>query len=187
MKITYKHEVESKDKFKTEDLIEILLKNRQIKNAKEFLNPADPAKINLIDFGFKKELKKTLKLLEKIKKNNEMIVVYTDYDADGITGGAILWETLHLLGFKAMPYVPHRKLEGYGFSIKGIDNVEKQFNPALIISVDHGITAREKVSYAKKIGIPIVITDHHLKPDALPDDAEAIFHITELSGSGVPY
>ena len=54
-----------------------------------------------------------------------MIVVYTDYDADGITGGAILWETLHLLGFKVMPYVPHRKLEGYGFSKIGIDNVKK--------------------------------------------------------------
>src|SRR3990167_7628231 len=187
MKITYKHEVESKDKFKTEDLIEILLKNRQIKNAKEFLNPADPTKINLIDFGYKRELAKTLKLLEKIKQAKEMIVVYTDYDADGITGGAILWETLHLLGFKAMPYVPHRKLEGYGFSIKGLDNVKKLYNPALIISVDHGITAKEKIKYAKKIGIPIIVTDHHLKPEKLPIDAEAILHIPELSGSGVAY
>ena len=86
-----------------------------------------------------------------------------------------------------MPYVPHRKKEGYGFSIKGIDNVKKQFNPSLIISVDHGITAKEKITYAKRVGVPIIVTDHHLKPEKLPDDALAIFHIPELSGSGVAY
>src|SRR3989344_7767356 len=161
MKIIFKQEIKSTDKLKTEELIDILLKNRQIKNKKEFLHPTHPAKINLTDFGFKREVKKTLKLLDSIKKNNQMIVVYTDYDADGITGGAILWETLHLLGFKVMPYVPHRKLEGYGFSAKGLDNVKKKYNPALIISVDHGITAKEKVTYAKKIDIDVIITDHH--------------------------
>ena len=187
MKIIFKQEIKSTDKLKTEELIDILLKNRQIKNKKEFLHPTHPAKINLTDFGFKREVKKTLKLLDSIKKNNQMIVVYTDYDADGITGGAILWETLHLLGFKVMPYVPHRKLEGYGFSIKGIDNIKKLYNPALIISVDHGITAKDKVTYAKKLGIPIVITDHHLKPEKIPEDALAIFHLPQLSGSGVAY
>jgi single-stranded-DNA-specific exonuclease len=86
-----------------------------------------------------------------------------------------------------MPYVPHRKLEGYGLSVKGIDNVKKQFNPALIISVDHGITAKEKISYAKSLGISVIVTDHHLKPENLPTDAVAIFHIPELSGAGVAY
>ncbi len=90
-----------------------------------------------------------------------MVVVYTDYDADGITGGTILWETLNLLGFKAMPYVPHRQKEGYGFSKIGIDAIKKQYNPSLIISVDHGITAVEQIAYAKKINIPIIVTDHH--------------------------
>ena len=85
-----------------------------------------------------------------------------------------------------MPYVPHRHREGYGFSVKGIDNVKKQFEPALIISVDHGITKIKEVDYAKKIGIKIIITDHHLKQEKIPK-AEAIFHIPELSGSGVAY
>src|SRR3989344_4873746 len=186
MKIIFKQEIKSTDKLKTEELIDILLKNRQIKNKKEFLHPTHPAKINLTDFGFKREVKKTLKLLDSIKKNNQMIVVYTDYDADGITGGAILWETLHLLGFKVMPYVPHRKFEGYGFSKKGIDNVKKEFDPALIISVDHGITKVEEIKYATKLGIKIVITDHHLKGEKIPK-AESIFHIPALSGSGVAY
>ena len=187
MKVTFKHEIKTTDKISKQEIIDIILKNRQIKNVVEFLSPPHPSKIQITDFGFKRELKRTLRILEEIKAKNRMIVVYTDYDADGITGGAILWETLNLLGFRVMPYVPHRKLEGYGFSMKGIDAVKKEFDPALIISVDHGITAREKVKYAKKLGIPIIITDHHLKPEKLPDDAEAIFHIPVLSGSGVSY
>jgi single-stranded-DNA-specific exonuclease len=177
------------DKSITEDtIISYLLKDRGITDVKTFLNPKDPTNLSITDFGFKTELKKTLKLLEEIKKQKQMIVVYTDYDADGITGGTILWETLHLLGFTVMPYVPHRKLEGYGFSIKGLDNVKKQYDPALIISVDHGITAAEKITYAKKnLGIPIVVTDHHLKSDIEPNDAFAVFHIPALSGAGVSY
>ncbi len=86
-----------------------------------------------------------------------------------------------------MPYVPHRQHEGYGFSKKGLDNVKQQFNPVLIISVDHGITAKDKITYAKKIGINVIVTDHHLKPEKLPTEAKAIFHIPELSGAGVAY
>jgi len=187
MKIKYTHEIKTGDKITDEEILKLIVKKRKIKNIKEFMNPSSPMSIGLMDFGYKKEIKKTVKILEEIKNKQQMIVVYTDYDADGITGGAILWETLYLLGFKVMPYVPHRKNEGYGFSNKGIDNVKKEFNPALIISVDHGISAREKIAYAKSLGIDVIVTDHHLKPDKLPDKALAIFHISELSGSGVAY
>ncbi len=187
MRIHIKKTISDSNSITEKDILDILLKNRKIDDRNNFLSPPHPTLIPLSFFGFKKEFKKTIKLLEFIKKNNQMIVVYTDYDADGITGGAIMWETLHLLGFKVMPYVPHRQNEGYGFSKKGIDNLKKQFNPALIISVDHGITAREKISYAKSLGIPVIITDHHLKPDKIPGDALAIFHIPALSGAGVAY
>jgi single-stranded-DNA-specific exonuclease len=187
MKITYKQEISPDEKITSQEVIDLLLKNRGIKDKNEFLNPPPPYELNLSDFGFKREIKKTLKILEDIKKENKMIVVYTDYDADGITGGSILWETLHFLGFNVMPYVPHRQHEGYGFSVKGIDNVKKEFDPALIISVDHGITAVDQIAYAKSIGIPVIVTDHHLKGDVIPDAAEAIFHIPALSGSGVSY
>ena len=186
IKIIFKHEVKPSDKITPQQLVDLILKHRQIKDINEFLNPQSPLKISILDFGFKKEWGETLKLLKEIKKKNQMIIVYTDYDADGITGGAILWETLYLLGFKTMPYVPNRKTEGYGFSITGIDKVIKKFNPALIISVDHGITKVKEIEYAKKKGIKIIITDHHLKSDKTPK-AEAIFHIPELSGSGVAY
>src|SRR3989339_2006989 len=188
MNITFKNEIKLQDNIADKEIVDLILKSRHIKDLEEFLNPKSPLKISLFDFDpkYKLYLIKVIKLLKDIKKNQQMIVVYTDYDADGITGGAILWETLHLLGFKVMPYVPHRKFEGYGFSKKGINNVKKEFDPALIISVDHGITKVEEIKYAKSLGIKIIITDHHLKGEKIPK-AEAVFHIPALSGSGVAY
>lgn len=98
-----------------------------------------------------------------------------------------MWETLHLLGFKVFPHVPDRKSEGYGFSKVGIDLVKEKYNPALIISVDHGIMGHKQISYAKSLGIDVIITDHHSKAETDPTDALAIFHTSKLSGSGVAY
>ena len=187
MKISWKKEIGINEKPEARKIVNMILENRHVKDLKEFLFPASPFEISLAAFGFKKELDKTLSLLETIKKRGEMIVVYTDYDADGITGGTILWETFHLLGFKVMPYVPHRRHEGYGFSEKGINRVKKEFNPALIISVDHGISGKKEIAYAAALGINIIVTDHHLAPNELPDRAECVFHIPALSGSGVAY
>lgn len=189
MKIKFNREIKSDDKIDGKLITDLILKSRKIKDAEEFLNPRNPRDISLDDFerNYKKSFKKVVKTLKEIKDNDRMIVVYTDYDADGITGGAILWETLNLLGFKVMPYVPDRKTEGYGFSITGIDNVIKQFNPALIISVDHGITKIKEIAYADSKEIKIIVTDHHIKGEKTPDKAMGIFHIPALSGSGVAY
>lgn len=187
MRLKIKRKIERRDKITPEGLIDLLLKDRQIKDKQNFLNPPHPNDLSFTDFFSKKELIKLLQKLKEIKKKEEMVVIYTDYDSDGITGGTILWETLHLLGFRVMPYVPHRQYEGYGFSFKGIDNVKQIYNPSLIISVDHGIAADEKITYAKKKGIEVVVSDHHLKPKKIPQDALAIFHNENLSGSGVSY
>ncbi len=187
MKISYKKEITSKN-IKPKELLDLLLQNRDVKNPELFMKPPSPLDLTLEDFGFDKEtIDKTMKLLKEIKASGKTIVVYTDYDADGITGGSILWETLYLLGFKVMPYVPHRQHEGYGFSLKGIDNVKEKYDAALIISVDHGITAVEQIAYAKSIGIPVIVTDHHHRQEKIPEDAVAIFHIPILSGSGTAY
>jgi len=187
MKITIKKKIKKDEKLLEDEIIDFLLKNRGIDDKENFLNPKHPEKISFGNFFSQDDFIKVIKKLREIKEKNEMIVVYTDYDADGITGGAILWETLHLLGFKVMPYVPHRQLEGYGFSKKGIDKVKELYCPSLIISVDHGITAAEQISYAKSLGIPIIVTDHHLKSEKKPKDALAIFHTERLSGAGVAY
>lgn len=187
MRLKIKRKISKDDNLSSERIVDLLLNDRQIIDKKIFLNPPHPNNLSFSDFFSKKEMTKFLKRLEEIKKRGEMIVVYTDYDTDGITGGAILWETLHLLGFRVMPYVPHRQYEGYGFSFKGIDNVKQIYNPSLIISVDHGIAADEKITYAKKKGMAVVVSDHHLKPKKIPRDALAIFHNESLSGAGVSY
>lgn len=186
MNIQIKRSIKS-DQVSDKAIVSFLLKDRGITDIEEFLSPPHPFDIPFTDLFPIRSLDTVIKKLKKIREKKEMIVVYTDYDADGITGGAILWETLYLLGFKVMPYVPHRKNEGYGFSKKGIDVVKKRFNPSLIISVDHGIAASDKITYAKKLGIPIIITDHHMKSSQSPDDAYAVFHTDKLSGAGVAY
>ena len=177
------------DDFLPADFIASLLRFRGLKSRDEidaFLMPPNPMQLSAKDVGIDaKQLAVAVKRILKAIGKNESIVVYADYDADGITAGAVMWETLWELGARVMPYIPHRVDEGYGLSEKGIDAVRAQFDPALIITVDHGITARDKVEYAKKLGIEIIISDHHVKPESLPDTT--IVHTTNLAGSGVSW
>ena len=175
------------EKIPPEKIIEILLSKRKVADTKIFLNPPRPLTFSLEALGFKKELKILLSHLQICKEGKKNIIIYTDYDADGITGGSVLWETLHILGFSVFPYVPHRQNEGYGFSEKGIDAVIEKYHPGLVISVDHGISAREQIQYASNKGIPVIITDHHTKPELLPDSAVATIHCPLVSGSGLAY
>lgn len=170
-----------------EEIVQLLLSKRNISDIKLFLNPPHPLTFSLVSLGFENELKILLSQLQTCKDNDKTIIVYTDYDADGITGGSILWETLHVLGFKVYPYVPHRQSEGYGFSIKGIDAVIEKYHPGLIISVDHGISARDQIQYASDKGLSVIVTDHHTKPELLPIAAKALIHCPLVSGSGLAY
>ncbi len=189
MKLDIKRTI--KEHTAAQQIIELLLKDRGLDKNSDFFSPPNPVDIDFETFFDKKKyqqsLASTIALLTDIKESEKTIVVYCDYDADGITGGAVLWETLHLLGFKVMPHVPNRRTEGYGFSKVGIDLVKEKYNPALIISVDHGIMGHEQITYAKTLGISIIITDHHSKAETDPKDAIAIFHTDKLSGSGVAY
>ncbi len=178
-------------KFKNEDIINILLENRGFKTKKEidsFLNP-DLNDITLDSVNIdKKEIDKTLKRINLAVENKEQVVIYGDYDVDGITASAILWETLFFdLKAKVSPYIPHRVDEGYGISIKGIDNLKLKYpDVKLIITVDNGIVANEAIEYAKKLGVDVIVTDHHVAGEKLPE-AYSIIHTTKLCGAGVAY
>lgn len=179
------------EKLKADEIINILLKNRGLRTEKqvqEFLNPPNPLTLlnsKKLEIS-KRELNKAVSRIKKAIKSQESIIVYSDFDADGICGAAILWETLNALGAKTMPYIPDRIKEGYGLSKEGIDKVLKEYNAGLIITVDHGITGRREVEYAKKKGIETIITDHHLLPKKLPQ-ALATIHTTLLSGASVAW
>lgn len=172
-----------------EKIIKILLSNRGItgkKDITEFLHPKDPFDLSAADVSINVHpLAAALARIRKAVKDHESVVVYADYDADGITAGTIMWEALHSLGANVMPYIPHRVEEGYGLSVQGIDAVKSQYNPTLIVTVDHGITAAAKVEYAKELGIDVIVTDHHSRPETVPDCI--IVHTTSLCGAGVSW
>jgi single-stranded-DNA-specific exonuclease len=173
-----------------EEILITLLANRGLKGKKaieEFLNPPDPVTITPSSLGIKNEqLVKASKMIKEAIKNNESIIIYSDYDADGVCGAAILWEILNKMGAKIMPYIPHRIDEGYGFSQKGIDYIRDEYQADLIISVDHGINSNEKIDYIKKLGIKVIVSDHHVLPKKLPR-ADAIVHTTQLCGAGIAW
>jgi single-stranded-DNA-specific exonuclease len=188
MKVTVRQSFLEEENIQSDTIISAILRSRNILDFNEFLSPKSPINYTLLDFGFDNDsVKRLVELILSAFESNKKIVVYTDYDADGITGGAILWETLHLLGFNTVPYVPNRKTEGYGFSEIGLKKVKELHDPGLIISVDHGIAAIKQIQYAKSLGMPVVVTDHHHKQDRVPEDAELIFHIPTLSGSATAY
>lgn len=181
------------DPVEPDQLVQDLLATRNIADTESFVHPTHPADITFESLfspverqAFKKNWKKTETFLTELHKEKKPIIVYSDYDADGVTGGAIMWETLHKLGFHVMPYIPDR-MEGYGFSKYGLDKVIAEHNPALIISVDHGIVAHEEIAYAKEKGVPIIVTDHHHKQNGDPQAAYSVFHTTAVSGAGVAY
>ena len=171
------------------DIIHILLENRGLKKQKEineFLSPSvESLTIEKVGLNEKELHNAKVRILKAIE-NNETIVVYTDYDVDGVSSGTIAWEVLYHLGAKVMPYVPHRIEEGYGLSNIGIDNVKKQFNPSLIITVDHGVSAYAQVGYAKKLGVDVIIIDHHTLPSKLPE-VEALIHTVSLCATGIAW
>ncbi len=124
--------------------------------------------------------------------SGENIAVYGDFDADGITGTALLVQGLSSLGGKVIPYIPHRLTEGYGLNTTALENLHRQ-GISLVISVDCGITALAEVKRANQLGLDIIITDHHSPlpeiPPATaiinPKRADSSYPFSELSGAGV--
>ena len=180
-----------KKKITSDDVIDILLKGRDITTAekkKEFFNPVLPEKITLRTVGLNKTaIEKGIARIKKAKKNGEKIIVYGDYDADGITGTAILWETLYGYKKDTLPYIPDRFSEGYGLNPETITKLKIDHpDLGLIISVDNGIVANKAVSKANKLGIDVIITDHHKKGKTIPK-AFALIHTTKIGGAAVAW
>lgn len=172
------------------DIVKILLENRGLKTEKavgDFLQPKlEDLTFEQVDLN-KEQITRTIQRIQEAIQKKEQIIIYGDYDVDGITASAILWETLHRLGAQVMPYIPHRVEEGYGLTTKGIENLlVKHPQTSLVITVDNGIVAHAAVDFAHEKKIDVIITDHHVASDTLPN-AYAFVHTTKLCGAGVAY
>jgi len=174
-----------------------LLFNREIKDEKEadeFLNPRYE---NLHDPFLLKGMKETIDRIGQALENKEKVVVYGDYDVDGITATVVLHETLNELGLDCGYYIPKRD-EGYGLNAGALDEIKKR-GVELVVTVDCGISSVDEVEYATKIGMDIVITDHHsireekgkqVLPKAVvinPRQVSCKYPYKELAGVGIAY
>ncbi len=106
-------------------------------------------------------------------ENGDQITVYGDYDCDGVVSTVILFSYLHSRGAKVNYYIPDRISEGYGLNIAAIDKI-KACGTNVIVTVDNGISSEKEVDYANSIGLTVVVTDHHLPPEKLPDAAAVV-------------
>ena len=141
-----------------------------------------------------KDMRKAVERIQAAFEKQEKILVYGDYDVDGTTSVATLYQFLKELAPNIDYYIPHRYKEGYGISKIGIDYA-KENGFDLIISVDCGIKSTDLIAYAKELGIEFVICDHHL-PDAIippavailnPKQIDCTYPFKELCGCGVVF
>lgn len=177
---------------KTSDIVKQLLINRNIQDKERFLNPDFTR--DLLNPYLIKDMNKAVKRIKLALKNKEKIGIFADYDADGIPGAAILFKTLQFLKSDAECYIPSRN-EGYGLNKNGIDELAKN-KCKLLITVDLGVVNKKEVAYADKLGLDIIISDHHeISKKSLPNRAVAILHThlspqyknKDLCGAGMAY
>jgi len=156
----------------------------------QFLKPAIPDIETLIKKANidGKQFKKAIQLIKKYIQNKKPIVIYGDYDVDGICASAIIWETINSLEGRVLPFIPDRIDHGYGLSEKGLKKAISLFpdEKPLIITVDNGITGSKIIKKYQNLGYQVIVTDHHLPPkEKLTPDA--LVYTTNVSGTGISY
>ncbi|MAG12762.1 single-stranded-DNA-specific exonuclease RecJ [bacterium] len=157
----------------TEELVRTLLANRGVEDENEkeiFLNP--DYETGLHDPFLMKDMDKAIsRFLDAISKN-ERIVIFTDYDTDGLPAAAMFHDFFKKIEYENFEnYIPHRHGEGFGLNKQAIDTLKKN-NAALLLTADCGITNHEEVEHARTLDIDVIITDHHLPRDKAGEVSE---------------
>jgi single-stranded-DNA-specific exonuclease len=138
---------------------------RELDQVRAFLDPrlqslGDPFRLT--------DLRRAAERILQAIAAREKIVVFGDYDVDGITSSALLWRVLRRLGADAETFLPLRMEEGYGLSQDGVERCVEEHQPAVLIAVDCGTTATPQVAWLRERGIDVIIIDHHALPSELP-------------------
>jgi single-stranded-DNA-specific exonuclease len=181
------------NRFKIEEPIAKLLWQRGLRNEQEILNFFNPSLNDLHDPFTMKDMSEAVDLLINTIDKGGKIMLFGDYDVDGTTAVATMFLGITQIYQQIICYIPDRYSEGYGLSIKGIDFAKKQ-DCALIVTLDCGVKANDKISYARSLGIEVIVCDHHEPGPELPHavvlDPKRIdcsYPFKELSGCGVGF
>lgn len=186
-------------------LVKRLLISRGIKTEDEIQEFLNPLEMKLTSPDVFTDMQKTVERLSKAIDNNETIIIYGDFDADGVTSTSVLYKTLKFLGANVHYFIPDRENEGHGFDKKALIKLMTTVKPKVIISVDCGISDTDAVKFINSFKIiDVIITDHHEAPEELPEayaiinpkapdaldenlSAKQIEYLTYLAGCGVAF
>ncbi len=171
-----------------------LLASRGIRTAAEARSYIRPSLDSLHDPFLMRDMGAAVDRLCRAIDNHERIMVYGDYDVDGTTAVALMYSFLRTQTDNLIYYIPDRYTEGYGISTKGIDTA-KEKGCTLVIALDCGIKAVDKMDYANNLGVDFIVCDHHTPGDVTPravavlnmKRADCLYPFKELSGCGVGF
>lgn len=150
------------------ELVATCLVNRGIRTPEAADAFLDPRLKSLSDPMILPDVRPALRRLFEARERNEPVVIFGDYDVDGVTSTAILTEVLTSLGWRCAQYLPHRRDEGYGLSRAAVENCLARHPTTLLLAVDCGSTAVEPIAWLNSRGVDVVVLDHHQLSDPLP-------------------
>ena len=172
-----------------------LLFQRGIKDESSLKKFLDPSLEDLHDPYLLHDMEKAVKRIRQAIERGELILVYGDYDADGMTSASIVKESLEQLGAECLIYLPNRFTDGYGPNASVYKYFIEQQGVSLIVTVDNGVAGHEAIDLAQSMGVDVIVTDHHSMPEVLPDayaivhpeHQEADYPFKHLAGCGVAF
>lgn len=171
-----------------------LLINRGLSDKQSALSFISPRLADMADPMLMKGMKNALRLILKAVDNQNRITIFGDYDADGLTATAVLFNFFSKLHIPVSYYIPNRLEEGYGLNRQAIERIQRE-GTDLIITVDCGISNEREIAFAQSLGLKVVVTDHHQKSDnhkldcpvINPRQPGCLFPFKDLAGVGVAF
>ncbi len=185
---------ELKEKYKLNDLLATILINRGIDNEEKIRQFLEPTRQDFYNPYLMKDMEIAVERIVKAIESQEKVIIYGDYDVDGITSTTVLKKFLKDLGLEVSYYIPNRLNEGYGLNNKAIEKIVNE-GYSLMITVDCGISAIEEIDYANSLGLETIVTDHHEPGEVLPKALAVVdnkrkdstYPFRDLAGVGVAF
>ena len=185
---------ELKEKYKLNDLLATILVNRGITSEEKIRQFLEPTRQDFYNPYLMKDMEIAVERIVKAIENQEKVIIYGDYDVDGITSTTVLKKFLKDLGLEVSYYIPNRLNEGYGLNNTAIEKIVNE-GYSLMITVDCGISAIEEIDYANSLGLETIVTDHHEPGEVLPKALAVVdnkrkdstYPFIDLAGVGVAF
>ena len=181
-------------KYNIGELLAKILINKNIIKDEDIRKFLEPTRNDFYDPFLMPDMDKAVNRILKAIKNKENVLIFGDYDVDGITSTVVLKKYLNEIGLEVDYYIPNRLLEGYGLNTQAIEEISKR-GTQLLITVDCGISGVEETEFAKSKGIDVIITDHHEPGEEIPNAIAVVdaklktskYPFNQLAGVGVVF